>query len=308
MTDALLGSRQELARELADRYHYPLAPYSREDLPQVAQFLAVDQSLNFPVTTLRDHLIETVHARLEGLPEDPHDPVPDHLREIPRFRRSSNLLDQLITEVWRREHHGDADPFALLAQLPLPVYVTTQPVSLLAEALRAAGKHPRIESSRWNDECPTSVFDREPDYRPSPDEPLVFHIFGHLQMGGSVVLREDDYFEFLTRTASDHDAIPERVRRAFVNSALLFLGFRGEDWDFRVLFHSIMQQEGGSRRKAHSHVAAQVDPEAGLTAEPEGARRYFESFFGRPHDVSIYWGSVDSFVRTLRERLEEDPS
>jgi hypothetical protein len=306
MTDSLLGPRQELARSLADRYHYPLAPYSREDMPQVAQFLAIDQSINFPVTKLRDHLIDGLQERLLKLAEGSDDPVPDRFRNISRFHRTGGLLDELVTEVWRRLHADVADPFVVLAQLPLPVYVTTQPASLLTVALEAEGKRPRIAISRWNEDCPPSVFDTDPDYRPTPEEPLIFHIFGHLQTGRSVVLREDDYFEFLTAVSSDRDAIPQVVRRAFVNSALLFLGFRAEDWDFRVLFHSIMQQEGGSRRKAHSHVAAQLDPEAGLTSEPEGARRYFESYFRQPHDVSLYWGDVGSFMETLRERLEGD--
>jgi hypothetical protein len=305
MTDGLLGPRHVLARELADRYHYPLAPYSREDLPQVAQFLAIDQSINFPVAQLRDHLIDALRQRLLELATD-DDPVPERFVRISRFDRTGGLLDDLVTEVWRRLHAGVADPFVLLAQLPLPLYVTTQPASLLEVALEANGKRPRTEVSRWNEDCPPSVFERDPDYRPSAEEPLIFHIFGHLHTGRSVVLREDDYFEFLTAVSRDRDAIPQVVRRAFVNSALLFLGFRAEDWDFRVLFHSIMQQEGGSRRKAHSHVAAQLDPEASLTSEPEGARRYLESYFRQPHDVSLYWGSVDSFMETLHERLEAD--
>jgi len=306
MTDSLLGPRQELARNLADRYHFPLAPNAREDLPQVAQFLAIDQSVSLPVTELRDHLIDALHERLLELADRDDEPVPDRFRKISRFHRTGGLLDELITEVWRRLHADVADPFVVLAQLPLPLYVTTQPASLLAVALEAEGKRPRVEISRWNEDCPPSVLDLDPDYRPSPEEPLIFHIFGHLQTRRSVVIREDDYFEFLTSVSSDRDAIPQVVRRAFVNSALLFLGFRAEDWDFRVLFHSIMQQEGGSRRKSHSHVAAQLDPETGLTSEPEGARRYFESYFRQPHDVSLYWGSVDSFMETLRERLEGD--
>jgi hypothetical protein len=308
MTDALLGPRQELARELADRYQFPLAPYSRDDLPQVAQFLAIDQSINFPVSKLRDHLIDALRKRLIELAEGQDDPVPERFLNISRFRRSGGLLDELVTEVWRRLHAGGADPFVVLAQLPLPLYVTTQPASLLEVALEAEGKHPRTELSRWNEDCPPSVFELDPAYRPSAEEPLIFHIFGHLHTGRSVVIREDDYFEFLTAVSRDRDAIPEVVRRAFVNSALLFLGFRAEDWDFRVLFHTIMQQEGGSRRKAHCHVAAQLDPEASLTSEPEGARRYLESYFRQPHDVSLYWGSVDSFMEALRERLEADLS
>jgi SIR2-like protein len=142
-----------------------------------------------------------------------------------------------------------------------------------------------------------------PDYWPTVEEPLVFHIFGSLQYPESVVLSEDEYFEFLRTTGRNLDAIPPAVRSAFADSALLFLGFRMEDWDFRVLFRSIMSQEGGSRRDWHAHVAAQIDPEEGLTLEPEGARRYFERYFDR---VSVYWGSVESFLTELHKRIEGD--
>jgi hypothetical protein len=304
MTDAILGSRQQLARDLADRYRFPLAPYYREDLPQVAQFLAIDQNASFPVDEVREHLIGTLRDRLADLCAVSGEPIPERFADIPRRKRTSALLDDLITEVWNHMHPGQADPFEVLADLPLPLYVTTQPMTLLATALRSKGKEPRIELARWNSSSPPSIFDADPDYEPSPEEPLVFHIFGSLQEPGSVVLREDDYFEFLRVTGRESDAIPEVVRSAFADSALLFLGFRMEDWDFRVLFHSIMSQEGGRRLEQHSHVAAQIDPEEGLTLEPEGARRYFESYFRKPHDVSVFWGSVETFLTELHTRVE----
>jgi hypothetical protein len=43
LTDSLLGSRREIARRWAESYHYPMAPYNREDLPQVAEYLAINQ-------------------------------------------------------------------------------------------------------------------------------------------------------------------------------------------------------------------------------------------------------------------------
>jgi hypothetical protein len=304
MTDALLGSRQQLARDLADRYRFPLAPYYREDLPQVAQFLAIDQDALFPVSELREHLIGTLRNRLAEICANVSQPLPERFVDIPRRRRTSGLLDDLITEVWSHLHADLADPFEVLADLPLPLYVTTQPMSLLTTALESKGKAPRVELARWNSNCPPSIFDSDPDYEPTAEEPLVFHIFGSLREPGSVVLREDDYFEFLRATSRDSDAIPEVVRSAFADSALLFLGFRMEDWDFRVLFHSIMSQEGGRRLEQHSHVAAQIDPEEGLTLEPEGARRYFESYFRKPHDVSVFWGSVETFLTELHTRIE----
>jgi hypothetical protein len=306
MTDTLIGTRQQIARALADRYQFPLAPYFREDMPQVAQFLAVALAANFPVAELRDHLVVTLSARLSELCEAAGQPVPERFRAIPRATHNARILDDLMTEVWGHLYANLEDPFAVLARLPLPIYVTAQPFSLLTTALRAQGRKPRVEITRWNRACPRSIFDREPDYEPTPDEPLIFHIFGDLQHQGSVVLREDDYFEFLRTTGRDSHAIPDVVRSAFADSALLFLGFRVEDWDFRVLFHSIMSQEGGGRLDQHSHVAAQIDPEEGLTLEPEGARRYFESYFRKPHDVSVFWGSVENFLKELGTHVEGD--
>lgn len=309
MTDVLLGPRQQLARDLADRYHFPLAPYYREDLPQVAQFLAVDQARDFPVAKLREYLIATLSQRLRELCDTSGDPMPSRFVDVPRSRRTNPalanaLIDDLTNEVWDRLHAPLDDPFAVLAQLDVPLFVTAQPMSLLTTALKAAGKRPQVEVARWNRKCPRSIFDTMPDYEPTPEEPLVFHIFGSLQHPGSVVLTEDNYFEFLRTTGRDPDAIPEVVRSAFADSALLFLGFRMEDWDFRVLFHSIMSQEGGDRLEQHSHVAAQIDPEEGLTLEPEGARRYFKSYFQSPHSVNVYWGSVETFLGELSAHIE----
>jgi hypothetical protein len=73
-----------------------------------------------------------------------------------------------------------------------------------------------------------------------------------------------------------------------------------------VLFRSIMHQEGRSRRRRYSHVAVQIDPEEGATLEPERARRYMQEYFGGA-DISIYWGSVESFLRELQRGWEQQP-
>ena len=93
---------------------------------------------------------------------------------------------------------------------------------------------------------------------------------------------------------SNKDLIPGVVRRALADTALLFLGFQMDDWNFRVLFRSIMSQEGRGRRRGYAHVAAQIDPEEGRILEPERARRYLESYF-QDADISIYWGSAEDF-------------
>ena len=75
------------------------------------------------------------------------------------------------------------------------------------------------------------------------------------------MITEDDYFDYLIGVTSRNDLIPGVVRRSLTDSALLFLGFDLDDWDFRVLFRSIMNREGSKRRSKYAHVAAQIDPE-----------------------------------------------
>jgi len=64
-----------------------------------------------------------------------------------------------------------------------------------------------------------------------------------------------------------------------------------------------MGQEGRGRRSRYAHIAAQIDPEEGRILEPERARRYLEGYF-RGSDISIYWGSVEDFVRELSHQWD----
>ena len=162
-----------------------------------------------------------------------------------------------------------------------------------------------MEVCRWNDRLATlpSIFDDNRDYRPSVERPLVFHLFGRLDEPDSLVVTEDDYFDYLIGFTGNNDLIPVVVRRALTDAALLFLGFGLDDWDFRVLFRSIINRQGSERLNLYAHVAAQIDPEAGRIQEPEGARRYLETYFGGAA-ISIFWGSVADFTSELARKLK----
>src|SRR3712207_3461925 len=68
---ALLGTRQEIATDWARSYRYPMAPHNRESLPQVAQYLSVNQNQRFPALQLMNHLRRTVVERYQDdLPAD----------------------------------------------------------------------------------------------------------------------------------------------------------------------------------------------------------------------------------------------
>jgi hypothetical protein len=290
LNEQVLGSSREIAQRWAEMYHFPMAPHDKEDLPHVAQFLAVNQGQRFP----HDELVESMRQEILGRYEN-------QLRNGARHAP----LDELIKMVGKRRRESDpAEPNRVLAELPFSIYITTNVDSLLEEALADAGKQPQSEICPWNDyiELLPSVYKDEPNYRPDTQRPLVYHLFGKLSEPDSLVLTEDDYFDHLIRATSNKELIPKPVRRALTDAALLFLGFHLDDWNFRVLFRSIMSQAGGARRLNYAHVAAQIDPEEGRILEPKGARQYLEKYF-QPAHISIYWGTTEDFMRELVRRL-----
>ena len=292
LNEKMMGSRREIAQRWAETYGFPMAPHSRESLPQVAQYLATDQDVSFVRDELEDHLRREMWSQFG-------DSLSPDMEHAP--------LNDLINQVGKQQAKDKLTPFQTLAKLPIPIYVNTNPGDLLPEALRAEGKEPVIELCRWNEELidlPSIFDDRESYYRPTPERPLVYYLFGRISEPDSLVLTEDDYFDFLIGVTANKDLIPEVVRRALTDTALLFLGFNMDEWDFRVLFRSIMNREGRGRRSRYAHIAAQINPEEGRILEPEGARHYLESYF-QDADISIFWGSVDDFSDQLDERLNK---
>jgi len=292
LSESLLGSRREIARRWAETYGFPMAPHDQEDLPQVAQYLAVKPECNSPSVELHDYLCQELLK---------------HYASILSSVQSGTPLKDLIATVGKaqREQQGSAEPHAILASLPFPIYITTNYGNLLEEALRANNKEPQIELCRWNEDIEQfdSVFKKKSRYRPSPEQPLVYKLFGSFDDLDSLVLTEDDHFDFLIGATRNRDLIPPVIRRNLANGALLFLGFEMADWNFRVLYRSLITREGAKLRKGYAHIAAQINPEEGRILETEGARHYLETYF-QGEDINIYWGNVEDFLQDLQRRWQ----
>jgi len=288
----MLGTQREIAQRWAEAYHYPMAPHERESLPQVAQYLTVNQYPRAPYDELEEYLQSEVKQRYK-------DDLPDDTGKM--------NLEQLVEIVsTKMRQNNPYEPHEVLAKLSLPIYITTNPGNQMAAALKEAGKDPQVVLCPWNEyvEQVETVYTREPDYFPTPERPLVYHLFGRLDEPDSVVLTEDDYFDFLIGVTGNKELIPSAVRRVLADTALLFLGFQMDEWNFRVLFRSILSQQGGSRRDRYAHIAAQIEPEEGRILEPERARRYLENYFSKGADISLYWGSPVDFIKELLDHWD----
>jgi hypothetical protein len=258
----------------------------------VAKFVAVMTDPDTLRSSLRDFYREQLHRRYPGV------------LSVDRDTR----LDTLIREAWLHDRSSQPDDVhTVLATLPCPVYVTAHPANLLVEALRQRGRDPVVEVCQWRPDAynrPDSVWDREPDFRPDEDRPLVYHVFGNLDVPESIVLTEDDYLDFLTSVAENPGLIPLAVRDALADSALLLIGFRLDEWDVRVLLRSLVGQQGSRRLSRYRHVAAQIELTDEVTA-PVRARRFLERYFStyRQPPIDIFWGSTDDFASALFDTL-----
>ena len=293
LLEPYVGSAGELARRLARNNRLPPAPYGHEGLPRVAQRL----STRFTASELRSMYQSELMRALEA-----------HLGRDSMGRPDSATTSGLLSEAGaRRRSENPADPHRVLAALPFPVYVTANPDRLLLDALHEAGRCPEIDACPWNErlEIVDSVFRREPDFYPTADHPLVYYLFGRLEDPASLVLTEDDYFDYLIGLTRFDELIPAVVRRALVDTALLFFGFGLDDWDFRVLVRNLAARPGWSRAaRRYMHFAVQIDPGETRDRDPGGVRRLI------PHDLGedamrTYWGSVDDFARELIGRWAE---
>jgi hypothetical protein len=187
-----------------------------------------------------------------------------------------------------------SEPHAVLARLPISVYLTTNYVDWMAEALRAEKKKPRVEFCRWNkaiEHLPTRL---PPEFDPDASNPIVYHLHGHLDEPQSMVLTEADYVEFLVAVARRRDILEHQIVRALANKMLLFIGFSFADWDFKVIYGGIVGVQ-------------QAAKELGVTVQfPErtkAASKYLEAYYSE-RDLRVYWGDAREFLAELARRWD----
>lgn len=210
--------------------------------------------------------------------------------------------------------NGKEDPLRTLARLPIKVYVTTGYYDFIEKALMAEDKQPVSEMSYWYTDSQDPIASRSEDLGerrpPTVDEPLVFHLFGMEQHPQSMVLTEEDYLRFLWKLGKDRQnpgysgerVIPVHVEQILAEKTLLLLGYRLGDWDFRLLFHSLLAPvHGGRPRNRPFSVAVHIDPQhQPLVKENSGdeAREYLKQYFKLGGFAPSFQKS-DDFIKDL---------
>ncbi len=279
----LFGGTRELARELAEKHAFPLTEHERTDLAKVAQFISASQSRRFAQEIVADQF----HARLSE-----------------RLDLKSDKLVELAAKKFQAE---EDNPYRILSELPAAVYLNASHDELLCQSLKDAKKEPESLFCSWRRRGQSVPQQPKPiNTEPTLDKPWVYQVFGLFGKPDTLVLTEDDFFDYMIETSRSKLLLPSLTGR-LMESSLIFLGFRLTDWRFRVLFRMIVTQEGSEAMKDLSHVGVQVNPDENSLADVERTMKYMESYFqeakGEAPSISIYWGSSTDFLKELRKRL-----
>ena len=301
LEDLVFGGHDRLVASYAAHVGYPMPDPGK--LHKVAKY----QSL---ITGWKDRRLK----------EDYLDQVASYLLEVAKQGRMDvELIEELLAEAsnltvsqfagrlgYPRLDRGADDPLLILANLPLPIYLTTSPYHFLEEALRRAGKEPKSELCRWHpglDNVP-SVFaasGHTPIYQPSRHEPLVYHLFGLDAYPDSLVLTEDDHLDFLTAVSQGRgkdqgvDPVHDVVKGALQSSALLLLGFSLATWAFRALYRGLIKPMP-TVTLYERYCCVQLIPS-------EQEKLYLEDYLRKDASFDkVYWEGIEPFCQRELQR------
>jgi hypothetical protein len=146
-----------------------------------------------------------------------------------------------------------------------------------------------------------TILEKDPTYKPTVANPVVFHLHGGVPVAESLVLTEDDYIDFLMNISADSNLIPAPIARALTGSSLLFIGYRISDWNFRVLLRSFDRLAESSVSRLN--VAVMPAP-TGYDKVNEKIQDYLTKYYANI-DVRVYWGTARDFLKELWERWQQ---
>jgi len=180
-----------------------------------------------------------------------------------------------------------------LAAMPFELVVNTTPGGHMEEAFRESGmKQPE---SDW---YYAGGDEKKLVHEGTPQEPLVFHLYGCVEELYSLVLSENDLLDFLVKVISGEPQLPDNISSAFTDrkNCFLFLGFGLRRWYLRILLHVLYKsRRGGNRSFALEKFDASLND-----ATVERTKLFFEE----GHKIYFFDTELEEFAAELSRRVE----
>ena len=184
-----------------------------------------------------------------------------------------------------------------LANLPLPLVLTTNFDELMEQAFKDAGKAPTL-----------AVYDVHGDKtdlpRPTVNEPLVYKLHGCVTRPHTIAATEDGVIEFLSSLMRGEPGLPGTIKQMFALSSLIFIGYGLKDWNVRVMLRAFRGwQPGRSQERSVdlSSYAVQKRPDNdALAIEWQTAVMYLD----RREGIQCFDMDANAFATELKRRYD----
>lgn len=293
LVDLVLGGQPRLVTRLAEFMAYPLPDKDR--LVQVVRFYKLANNLK--EQDVKSNYLNFVKNYIYYLAQEERVSA-DLLAEAEAQVDDLAVSDFAHVLGYPHFSAGADDLLPLLANLPIKVFLTTSPHTFVEDALTAAGKQPLTELCRWRRELDNIDPAISPGYRPTPQQPLVYHLHGLDAYPDSLVLSEDDHLEFLVNICQGAgnnamDRVHGLVRQALFDD-LILLGFSLADWGFRGLYAGLIKPNG--RQEDRGVCCLQLVPD-------RTEQQYLEDYLEREARFEVFWGTLHEYALELRRLL-----
>jgi hypothetical protein len=294
INDGLLPDAAAIANALAARHNYPLD--DPDNLAKVAQYI----SFKAPGVLQNNYFGFLKHSLMRSMKVEPDAEL---RQQLPRMSFSQLVRDlDWANSLSEPQTH---DIYQILASFKLPLYITTNVDNFMLEALANHGVKPRRVGLRWNlqEDASREKYVILPP--PSSEEPVVLHLNGHdddPEQRQNLVLSEDDFLTHFVRISRDrNDVLPMNLLQLIAQNSFLFLGYRLEDWEFRIILQGLLQSiaKTGS---SELHVGVQM--ESSDLLDSSEAMEYLTRYLGR-FNIDIYWGKPQQFIAEMFGRWEQ---
>jgi TIR domain/SIR2-like domain len=195
------------------------------------------------------------------------------------------------TKAFYEKYDTESDALKCLASLPFPLVINTS-VGLSAERAFKAAKADTF----------VDFYDRTSAARnglpdPAVDAPVVYNLFGTLEHPGSMILSENDRFDFLISIISESPPLPTKLISTLADPkrSFLFLGFNLGQWQLRMLMYAVLQKV---QRQNKSFA---------LELEPDDLDRDAVLFYQSGHKVHFVDLDLPTLTSELRTRVQTTP-
>jgi hypothetical protein len=202
--------------------------------------------------------------------------------------------------------------YSVLADLNLPIYITTNYDHFMEETLKSKGKEPVSEFCRWSKWLKeytesvgiSSVFDNRQDFVPTEAKPLIFHLYGDIDIPESILLTENDFLNFIAYLNVEKNMLPKIIKQKLIASSLLFLGVGFNDQKFRLVWGSIINYLNIKSKISNIYVLKQP-PLSIFDADPNSIQKYLNEYIKISFKSRAYWNDLFTFSTQLRQRWND---